>query len=736
MEREPYLAIATTQPTPNEAEHAGSETTGILQRAQERFRFASDFESRRREQGLRDLRFRAGDQWEQWVVDQRTRLGRPCLTVNRIPQFLKQVVNDQRQNRPGVQINPVSSGADQDTAEIFEGMIRHIQTQSQADIAVDTAFEGMVTSGFGFFRVITRYVTPRTEFNDLELAIEWIPDAFSVYFDPEAMQADFSDASWAFIVSDMSRSEFKARWPKANLTSLDAFSGVGDQTTRLLWLPDGNVRVAEYYFVENGEKTICKLASGIEMYLEDVQEGQIVFSRRQAPARIVHHLIITATEILEHETWEGSSIPIVPVLGDEVRLEGERQYVGMVRYSYDAQRMYNFAYTSLIEAMALMPKSQYIAEATQIEGFETEWTESSNRPVTVMRYHAKSLFGQALAPPQRVTGATDLAPMIAALQQSDNNLKAVFGIYDASLGARGPQESGRAILARQRESDVANFNYIDNLSRSIRHCGRILVEMIPKIYDRPGRVVHIMRMDGSMKAVMLNQPYQQQGSGPIKPLGVEDLKAMEAAQQLDSAMLRFYDLRVGQYDVTVSSGPSYTTRRQEAAASMLELVKAFPQIMTVAGDQVVDQMDWPGARLIAGRLKKALPPELQDDDGSKVPPQIQAQLQQSQVMIQDLTKVVNTLQDKIDNKQLEVSAKKEMNSENNLTQIVIEGMRQESANAMEAQRQQHAKEIEAFKQESASHLTVFQTTMDHLIRRLELKADVEAAKAAPAPSVQ
>src|SRR5262249_23084354 len=153
--------------------------------------------------------------------------------------------------------------------------------------------------------------------------------------------------------------------------------------------------------------------------------------------------------------WPGSSIPIIPVLGKEMRLDGTRQYISMVRYAYDAQRMYNFAYTSLIEAMSLMPKAQYIAEATQIEGFETEWQQSNNRPVAVLRYHAKSLFGQSLPAPQRVTGAVDLAPMIAALQQSDNNLKAVFGIYDASLGARGPQESGRAILARQRESDVA-----------------------------------------------------------------------------------------------------------------------------------------------------------------------------------------------------------------------------------------------------------------------------------------
>lgn len=724
MNREPYLAIATTQPTPNAEEHA-SRVPGILQKAQQRFRFASDYEGPRRMQGLSDLRFSAGDQWEPWVREERRRLDRPCLTANRIQQFLAQVTNDQRQNRPGVVVNPLSSGADQDTAEIFEGMIRHINNRSQADVAVDTAFESMTTIGFGFFRVITRYVEPRTEFNDLELAVEWIPDSFSVYFDPEAMQADFSDASWAFIVTDMSRTEFKSRWPKADITSLDAFSGVGDETTRLLWLPDGNVRVAEYFYVEDGEKTICKLASGIEMYLEDVQEGQIVMGRRQVPARIVHHNIITATEILEESIWEGSSIPIIPVLGKEIRVQGDRQFISMMRYSYDAQRMYNFAYTALTEALALMPKAQYIAEATQIEGFEKEWQESSNRPTAILRYHAKSMFGQALPAPQRVTGSVDLAPMVETLRQSDNNLKAVFGIYDASLGARGPQESGRAILARQRESDVANFNYIDNLSRSIRHCGRILVEMIPKVYDRPGRVVHIMRLDGSMKAVMLNQPYSQQGT-QMQAHGLGDLQAMESAGTLDSALLRFYDLRVGQYDVTVSAGPSYTTRRQEASASMLELVKVYPALMQIAPDLIINEMDWPGARMIAERTKKALPPQLQENDNQvPIPPQIQAQLEQSQVMIQDLTKVVHTLQDKIDGKSAELESKEKIAAENNLTQIVIEQIRQENAKA-----------LEGFRTENANHALVFQTTMDHLITRLELQAAKEERSEAAAQTVQ
>lgn len=710
MNTEPYLAIATTVPTPSTQQTEGQRVQGLLNVAHQRFQSASDYESKRRLQALSDLRFRAGEQWDQWVMDERRRLGRPCPVFNRIPQFLKQVVNDQRQNRPGVQINPVGSGADQDTAEIFEGMIRHINSQSQADVAMDTSFENMVTMGFGFWRVITRYVEPRTEFNDLELAIEWIPDPFSVYFDPSAMQADFSDASWAFIVQDMTRAEFRARWPKADIASLDAFTGTGDATTRLLWLPDGNVRVAEYFYVEMGERTLCKLASGIEMYLEDVQEGQIVMSRRDVPARIVHHAIISGAQILEEDIWEGSSIPIIPVLGDELRVDGDRQFIGMVRYSYDAQRMYNYASAALIEAVALMPKAQYIVEATQIEGFEKEWQESSNRPVVALRYHAKSLFGQALPAPQRVTGSVDIQPILATIQQNDNNMKAIFGIYDASLGSRGPQESGRAILARQRESDVANFNYVDNLSRAIRHCGRILVDLIPKIYDRPGRVVHILKPDGTSKPVTLNQPYQEQG-GKMNPLGMADLQKIEEAQQWDAALIKFYDLRVGQYDVIPSSGPSYNTMRQEESAAKMALVAAHPEIMAVAGDLIVKDMDWPGAREMAARLKKALPPNLQEpEEGQKqIPPQVQASLEQMQTMIQDMTKIINTQQQQIDGRTAELESRERIALEGNATQLFLEQMRQGHTAAMTQMQQEHA-----------ASLAVFQAGVEAIQQRLEL----------------
>jgi hypothetical protein len=340
--------------------------------------------------------------------------------------------------------------------------------------------------------------------------------------------------------------------------------------------------------------------------------------------------------------------------------------------------MYNLMYTNAVEMIALMPKAQYIATEDQIEGFEEEWKRANSEPVAVLRYKAQSLFNRPLPAPQRVQSSPDIAALSIALQQADNNLKATFGIYDASLGQRGPQESGKAILARQRESDVSNFHYIDNMRRSMRHLGRVLIEAIPKVYSRPGRVIHILNLDETEKAVVLNKPYTAQ-DGKIKTY-----ESLEDLRDVESGLVKFYDLRVGRFDVAVSTGASYSTQRQEAMTSMFELIRANPQLTTIVAPFMVEAMDWPGARQIAKLLRKMLPPELtEDEEGSqKSDPKMQA----LESMVSRLTEVVNKQADQIEQKQQEMASKERIALEGNLKDIIISLMREEgSANRLELQ---------------------------------------------------
>lgn len=207
-----------------------------------------------------------------------------------------------------------------------------------------------------------------------------------------------------------------------------------------------------------------------------------------------------------------------------------------------------------------------------------------------------------------------------------------MGLYDASLGARSNETSGRAIMARQREGDVSTFHFIDNLSRAIRHGGRILIDLIPKVYSGE-RIVRVLGYDGTPQNVRLGAGQGDTASGATEAGAGQD-QATPIDPATGQAMpvppnMRFdgvYDLAVGKYDLVVEAGPSFSTRRQEAAEQMTEFVRAFPQAAPVLGDLMAKNMDWPGADEIAARLKRLLPPQALEDGG--LPPEVQEKMQE------------------------------------------------------------------------------------------------------------
>lgn len=605
---------------------AKPDNSALLTKARERFIISSEAESQIRQDALDDLKFRKGDQWPDEIKRQRYQDQRPCLTINQIPQFVRQITNDQRQNRPSIQIDPVGDGSDVDTAEVLEGMVRHIQYDSGADAAYDTAFQAAVTSGFGYFRINTAYSDPMSFEQDIKILR--IRNAFTVYFDPTCKEPDYSDAMYAFVIEKLAKDEFKEQYPDAEISNMGEWTSTGDG-----WIEAEECRVAEYWYREMKEITIYQLEDGSVVDVKPADDTSVK-SRRKTQQFSVKWCKINGHEVLEETSWTGRWIPIIPVLGDELDVDGERILEGIVRQAKDPQRQYNFMSSATTETIALAPKAPFVGAKGQFEGFENDWQRANVSNMPFLQYNPSSLDGIAAPPPSRQTFEPAIQATTVAMMQSSQDLKAVTGIYQAALGQQGNETSGKGILARQQQSHGANFHFVDNLSRSLRHAGRVIIDLIPHIYDT-ARVVRIVEEDGTAQTVQL-QPGLAQGQTP----------------QLSPGVKGAFDVTVGKYAVVVNTGPSYQTKRQEAVASQMALVSSFPQIMPVAGDIMVRNMDWPGAQKIADRMEKMLPPQLQEQDGQNpIPPQVQQQVaqltQQNQELVQHLQATSQDLKDKI-----------------------------------------------------------------------------------------
>jgi len=614
----------------------------FLRLAQERFKLCADATADSRQKALDDLNFRVGEQWPADIQMQRQMDGRPCLTMNRLPQFIRQVTNEQRQQRPAIQVNPVGDGADQDTAEVLQGIIRHIEVNSDAEIAYDTAFEQCVTSGFGYWRILTDYISDKSF--DQEILIKRVKNPFTVYVDPASIEPDESDARYKFLIEDMPASEYRVQYPNTQAASLGDFQSVGDNAPD--WASRDTIRVAEYWHVEENQTQVAQLADGTVIPAEQVPEGAQVINRRNVLNRKVMWSKINAVEIIEEREWPGYWIPLVPVLGDDIEVNGKRHLAGLVRSFKDPQRMYNYWVSAATEMIALAPKAPFIGAEGQFENHENEWAQANVRNFAKLEYKPVSISGTPVGPPQRQVFEPPIQSINLMTRQSDNDMKAVTGIYDASLGEKGPEQSGKAILARQKQGDVATLNYADNLSRSIRHTGRLLIDLIPHIYDAP-RVQRIIKPDQSVDHVIV---HNQQPDG--------------AQSMLSQSINKIYDIGTGRYDVTVSVGPSYQSKRQESVASMMALVQAYPEIMPIAGDLLVRNMDWPGAKEMADRLKKTLPPQLQpeadQDDPEAQLAKTQSQLNQVMQQHDALVQALNQANEVIRTKQVETQGKSDI----------------------------------------------------------------------------
>ena len=627
----------------------------LIRVARERFKLAEEASKDNRDLAVEDLEFFKGDQWPVEIKNQRDAQHRPCLTINRIPQFVRQVTNDQRQNTPSNKVHPVDDKADKETAKILQGIYRHIENNSNASIARTTAFDGAVKKGWGFYRITTEYASSNS-FNQ-EILIKQIPDDFAVYFDPHSTEIDGSDANWAFIGEDVPKNDFLAQYKDSELAGVEDWRSYGDQAAG--WVTEDTVRIVEYFYKDYEDATILLLSDGSVLDKSEFEEnkdailksGVTIKNERKTKKEIIKWCKLNGVEVLEETTWLGKWIPIIPVYGEIIRINGKKTFQGIIRNAKDPQKMLNFWKSAETEAIALAPKAPFIGYEGQFEGHESKWASANTHPHSYLEVKPTTIGGQVVPLPQRNSYEPPVQAITNASFQAADDLKATTGIYDSALGAQSREVSGIAIRGRQAQSQTSNYHYMDNQKHSMRHEGRQVVDLIPKIYDAE-QAVRIIGEDDQQEIVWVNKMFKRKG---------------EEVQ---------YNLDYGQYDVVCEQGPSYATKRQEASETMLELSRNAPQIMGVAGDLVVKNLDVAGASEIAERLKKTLPPGTIDDPEKKpLPPEVQQQLQQFDQMVEQLTAKVNEQAEQIKMKTNELESKERIEMKKLEVSLILEQMK-------------------------------------------------------------
>ena len=631
----------------NDVEAAGkvsdSDDKDRLSVMRRRYTMALSAYSDSREDELDDLRFMAGspdNQW-QWPADVLATRGsvqgqtinaRPCLTINKLPQHVRQVTNEQRQNRPTGKVIPADDRADVRVAEIFDGMVRHIEYISDADVAYDTACDNQVTYGEGYIRILTEYA--REDSFDQDIKIGRVRNSFSVYMDPAIQDPCGADAEWCFITEDVSKSDYERMFPDAAPISSLMSQGVGDQSLSQ-WLSEDMVRIAEYFYYEHEKATLNLYPDNITAFANSPQDKQLkaMFGKplrsRVVDRKKVKWVKTNGFEVLEERDWAGKYIPVVRVIGNEFEVDGQLYVSGLVRNAKDAQRMYNYWVSQEAEMLALAPKAPFIGYGGQFEGYETNWktANTNNWPYLEVNPDVTDGAGSPLPLPQRAPPPLAQTGLIQAKLGAADDIKGTTGQYDSSLGAQSNERSGRAILAREKQGDTGTYHYVDNLSRAIRHVTRQLVDMIPKIYDT-ARVARIVGLDGEVDMVRIN---------PTQPEPVKEIRD-ENGLVID----KIYNPSVGVYDVCVTTGPGYMTKRQEALDAMSMLLQSNPQLWTVAGDLFIKNMDWPGAQEMAARFAKIIDPKVME--GEDQSPEVQMLKMQNETLVKELNQVVGMLQ--------------------------------------------------------------------------------------------
>ena len=617
----------------------------IIAQARKDWKKCDEAEEAQRTRILKAKKFRAGDQWEPAIKIQREGGGsiagqppqppRPCFVVDRLSQPVRQVSNTIKNADFGFDVLPVGMGADIETADIFKGYLRRVQNQAAEESPVEWAADGAIEGGIGWFRLRADYVhttwdgTPTEELFDQELRMERIANNLSVSCDPSAVRPTRSDALFMFVTEGMDRDAFEAKYPDADVRGLDAFASTGDMKG---WVSKDTIRIAEYWRVTHTPTPFYWLTDGT-VHQGKPPEGADVKMTRVLRVPTVTGYKINAVEILEQWDWAGTRIPLIPVLGEELNVDGQIVLRGIIEPGMDAQRMVNYTYSGAIEIYALSGKKAPMIPGAAIANYKQIWETRNTVNWSYLPYDPWDDQGRALPAPTLDTTDAPIQASVALMQVSEEAIKATTSTGDASLGNTNPNErSGRALDALKVQSDLANSNYPDNVRRAYVYAAALMVEIIPKI-TRPGQVLHILGMDDKPQQVIAGQPFKAGPNGVPQP-APDDITPELAKVQ--GSLYKFYDLNNGTYHVTVTMGKATATRAQEGAAALGDLIPHLPpEMQAKVMPDYIKQLSFPGAQAIAEKLEPPTPDQ-------QLPPAVQQQMQQLQQENQQLQQAVQT----------------------------------------------------------------------------------------------
>ncbi len=588
----------------------------LLQEAKDNLELVQDSEAEveNRSTFREDTKFENGDMWDPKAQQDREDAGRPCLKINKCAPVVKQILGDARQNKIQIKVKPVDNEQDPAKAKIYDGLINNIENVSSADTAYDTALGFSVRGGWGYFRVITEYSDE--EAFDQDIKINRIINPLSVYMDPSAQRLDRADIKWAFILDTMTRKEFEKSYPNS-IVKTGIQAGLGDQEKT--WISEETVQVAEYFRIVYKKETLHLMAEdGRTIRASSVERNNHeVVKEETAPGVFSEYLLIgndrydilrsretdmpkvewcktNGVEILEGPTeFPCKYIPIIFVPGDEVWIDGKQILRSALKWAKEPNRLYNWARSNSVERMAGAPLQPFLITPEELAGYEIMWDEANTKPMPYLLYNRHEGGGI----PQRQQGSMPDVGADREAQMASDDIKSTTGIYDASLGAAGNEKSGVAIRERKRQGDTGTYVFTDNLVTAIEHLGRILVNMIPRVYDTE-RVVRLLNVDGSEAWETINQTIVNPADGSKTVLN---------------------DLSVGKFDVVATAGPAYGTKRIEAADGMERFMTAVPLAAPVVAPRLAKMLDWDDADEIGDELKAALGGAPEGEEGQAPP---------------------------------------------------------------------------------------------------------------------
>lgn len=583
----------------------------LLVRIRERCSLMIEGDRENRNDAKADIRFvsKPGEQWDDTV--KKARNGRPCYEFDKLSIKAQRVINEMRANRPAGKVRAVED-SDKPTATVREGLCRNIANVSDLDTICDYAGVYQTEGGMGAWRVTTEYV--KNALRKQRIRAEAIPNPFCLYWDPASTDPLKRDAADWCLLDNLSNAEYKSKYKDAKKVSFEE----GECTANAEWDNKEQVRVCEYWYKEPYKRELWLLQNGktIDPAKEEKRRpgstaklaSQIV-EKGEVDCDKIMMCIASGDAILEGPLEQaGSNHRFIVVHGAWKIVDDKPMWWGLVRKAKDAQRRYNVTQTAITETIASAPNSQFWATVKQSAGLTDQWDRAQTENLPYMLYNSDPA---APGEPRRMAGPQIPSALMAESQIADQELKDVTGVYDAALGERSNEKSGVAISRREQQTQLVNFNFPDNMAKGVQRTWEIFNDLIGEVMDTE-QIVRTLGVDGSEDYIKVNT------------MGVGD----------DGLPIIVNDLTTGEFDITVTVGPSFATQSQEATEFYAQMAQSDPMLMPTAGDLVYKAAQTPYADEIAERRRAMLPPQIQEmlNKDKSVPPEVAQAMQQVKQM--------------------------------------------------------------------------------------------------------